>query len=249
MHWTEEFFDDYYLQSIDQLIDSEKTVQEVDFIIKNTEITHDSMILDLACGEGRHANEFARRGYRHVKGIDLTPTYIETARKNSELLKFSPQFIQANMKEFDEQDKYNLIYSLFTSMFYFSDTHNLDVLSRLFSGLQNEGFLVVDYFNPIAFLKSKNSKDWYLTSEDLVILEKFSHNPISGIITNERMIITPDGNRIKRVYHIRDYTVAELRFHFEEIGFEILDVFGSFDGEKYTIDSPRQIYLLKKPNK
>ena len=247
MHWTEEFFDDYYLKSIDKITGAEQTNKEVDFVLSNIEISKDSPIMDLACGHGRHAINLAERGFSNITGLDLTSTYIELARQKSREVKHAPKFINEDMKNFEESNSYSLIFSLFTSMFYFSDTHNLDILQRVYKALKREGYFIVDYFNPPSFLKSAKKKDWYFTEDDSVILEKFSHNPISGIITNERMIITPDGTRVKRVYHVRDYTVAELRYHFENIGFEVLDVYGNFDGDKYDLDSPRQIYIMRKP--
>jgi len=247
MHWTEEFFDDYYLKSIDKITGIEQTNKEVDFILSKIEISKDSTIMDLACGHGRHSINLAKRGFKNVNGLDLTSTYIELAQQQSIELEHSPNFITEDMKNFEEKDAYSLIFSLFTSMFYFSDTHNLDILQRVYNALKRDGYFIVDYFNPPSFLKSAKMKDWYFTEDDSAILEKFSHNPISGIITNERIIITPDGNRVKRVYHVRDYTVAELRYHFENIGFEVLDVYGNFDDDKYDLDSPRQIYIMCKP--
>jgi D-alanine-D-alanine ligase len=63
MHWTEEFFDDYYLESSDKLTDSEQTIREVDFILDKTGVTEKGLILDLACGQGRHAIDSPRQIY------------------------------------------------------------------------------------------------------------------------------------------------------------------------------------------
>jgi len=246
MDWTEEFFDEYYLQSIDKLTGEEQTRREVDFLLEKINLAKDDAILDLACGHGRHALDLAGRGFSQITGIDITLTYIEMARQKASGLPSPPRFIDADMRELSYRTRYKLIYSLFTSMFYFSDEDNLDILKRVFEALKSGGYFVVDYFNPPAFLKSGKRKDWYITANDSVILDKFSHNPISGVITTERLIITPEGKRIKRVFHLRDYTVSELRFHFESIGFEILDVFGNFEGEKYHVDSTRQIYFMSK---
>ncbi|HGY54534.1 MAG TPA: class I SAM-dependent methyltransferase [Caldithrix abyssi] len=247
MHWTEEFFDEYYLKSSHYLTSADHTEKEVDFLLDHVEITKESAILDLACGQGRHAIALAKRGYQNITGLDLTEPYIKMARERSQGLEFPPAFVQGNMSDFSEQNKYDLIYSLFSSMFYFDDTHNLDILQRIYNGLKRDGYFVIDYFNPLHFLKINKKKDWYITDDDYLILEKFSHNPISGMITTERLIITPEGKRIKRMFHVRDYTPAELRYHFEHIGFEIVRVFGNFDGDEYTLDAPRQIFITRKP--
>lgn len=246
MDWTEEFFDEYYLQSIEKLTGEEQTRKEVDFLLSKINPARDAEILDLACGHGRHALDLARRGFSRITGIDITSSYIEMARQKASVLPNPPRFIDADMRELNEKNRYQLIYSLFSSMFYFSDDDNLAILRRVFDALKSGGYFVVDYFNPPKFLKSGKRKDWYITENGSAILDKYSHNPISGVLTTERLIITPEGKRIKRVFHLRDYTVSELRFHFESVGFEILDVYGNFDGEKYHIDSDRQIYFMSR---
>ncbi|MEJ2052688.1 MAG: class I SAM-dependent methyltransferase [Calditrichaceae bacterium] len=247
MNITDEFFDKYYLKTFNPEIQANPTQEEVDFIISKTNLEKDDRILDMACGYGRHTIEFFRRGYRDIKGIDQNPSHIEIARNNAEQLDHAPDFINQMYEDFREQDQYNLIYSLFTSLFYYSDQHNLNILKKVYAGLRRDGYFVIDYFNPPAFLKTQKKKDWYFSEDDSIILERYSHNPISGIITNERIIVPKEGARIKRVYHVRDYTVAELRYHFEKIGFEVLEVYGNFQGEKYHIDSLRQIYIMRKP--
>lgn len=247
MHWTEEFFDEYYLKSTAACTGEEQTREEVDFILQQIPIEKDKPILDLACGYGRHALELAQRGYHNVKGIDLTARYVEMARENAKSLPNPPEFSQMDMQEISEQDSYDLIYNLFSSLFYFHDEKNLDILQRIFTALKPEGYFLIDHFNPNTYLNPAKSKEWYFTKDNTLFLEKISHNPVSGMITNERIIITPDGNRINRVFNIRDYSAAELRYHFENIGFEIINVFGDFQGRHYQLNSPRQIFIMRKP--
>lgn len=57
---------------------TESTVQQVDFLIEKLNLSGNERILDLACGFGRHALEFARRGC-NVTGVDITPAYIDYA--------------------------------------------------------------------------------------------------------------------------------------------------------------------------
>lgn len=247
MNITDEFFDKYYLKSFNPEVNSNPTPEEVEFIISKTNLAKESKILDFACGRGRHTVEFYKRGYENITGIDQNPSNIEIAKNSAAELALPLNFIHKMMNEFDEQNQYDLICSLFTSMFYFSDRHNLDIVQRVYRGLKRDGYFVIDYFNPPVFLKTQKKKDWYFSEDDSVVLERYSHNPISGMITTERIIVPKEGPRIKRVYHVRDYAVAELRYHFENIGFEVLDVYGNFEGEKYNVDSLRQIYIMRKP--
>jgi 2-polyprenyl-3-methyl-5-hydroxy-6-metoxy-1,4-benzoquinol methylase len=40
-------------------------------------------VLDMPCGPGRHALEFARRGFQ-VTGVDLNPSFIAQAKERTE---------------------------------------------------------------------------------------------------------------------------------------------------------------------
>ena len=60
----------------------ENTSNEVDYLIELCGLRGNERILDLACGYGRHALEFARRGYE-VVGVDITKAYIEDAKKSA----------------------------------------------------------------------------------------------------------------------------------------------------------------------
>ena len=48
----------------------ENTSYEVDYLIDLCQLKETERILDLACGYGRHALEFAKRGYE-VVGVDI----------------------------------------------------------------------------------------------------------------------------------------------------------------------------------
>lgn len=54
------------------------TVQEVDHLMAALGLGPGSRVLDVGCGPGRHAHEFARRGVE-VHGIDISSTFVDLA--------------------------------------------------------------------------------------------------------------------------------------------------------------------------
>jgi SAM-dependent methyltransferase len=58
------------------------TSQEVDFLERVLGVRAGDSILDLGCGAGRHAIEFASRGYK-VVGIDVSPWLLQVARERA----------------------------------------------------------------------------------------------------------------------------------------------------------------------
>jgi len=76
----------------------EDTKRQVDFIIKTLELKGNEKVLDLACGFGRHALEFARRGY-DVTGVDITPEYVAYANEQAKKEKLHAAFVCADIRE------------------------------------------------------------------------------------------------------------------------------------------------------
>lgn len=55
------------------------TRQEVDALVDWLQLSPGARVLDVGCGPGRHAHEFARRGVR-VHGVDVSETFVNIAR-------------------------------------------------------------------------------------------------------------------------------------------------------------------------
>ena len=62
--WWRHLFNANYLRTDGDVVeDPEITGNEVDLFLETINCSMDSSILDLCCGQGRHALEIARRGY------------------------------------------------------------------------------------------------------------------------------------------------------------------------------------------
>ena len=59
------------------------TTAEVDLLVQSAGLEWNSRILDLCCGQGRHALELARRGFVHVAGLDRSRTLIRLAKSRA----------------------------------------------------------------------------------------------------------------------------------------------------------------------
>jgi cyclopropane fatty-acyl-phospholipid synthase-like methyltransferase len=68
--WYVSFFGQEYFDIYGALLSDERTIREVEGIVKLLGLPQGSRILDLACGHGRHAISLAERGYR-VTGQDF----------------------------------------------------------------------------------------------------------------------------------------------------------------------------------
>ena len=70
--WWRRIFNSMYLKTdADVVEDMTITKSEVELFTSILQASKDSVILDLACGQGRHSLELARQGYSNVYGLGI----------------------------------------------------------------------------------------------------------------------------------------------------------------------------------
>lgn len=78
-HWQSNFFRGVALDVWRLAMTPEITATEVQFLERALAIAPGARLLDVPCGNGRHAIELSKRGCR-VTGVDLAAEYIDEAR-------------------------------------------------------------------------------------------------------------------------------------------------------------------------
>jgi len=82
--WWRKLFNALYVKTDGDVVENlENTRREVDFITASAKIQPHSHILDLCCGQGRHCMELARRGFKHVMGLDRSRYLVRLAKKRA----------------------------------------------------------------------------------------------------------------------------------------------------------------------
>jgi SAM-dependent methyltransferase len=125
-------FNDLYANQYDTLYTTKDYVGECDLIeasVKRFGSVPNS-VLDIGCGTGSHVVEFARRGY-NCTGVDLSQAMLDVAARKtaSEDLKYAPQWIQGDARNFDAGGPYDLATMMFAVISYL--TSNEDVINGL----------------------------------------------------------------------------------------------------------------------
>src|SRR5207253_11147732 len=77
--WFETFFEGPAVEFWTRAIPPVLTLAEADFLEKTLAPDGLARLLDVPCGNGRHAIELARRGYK-MTGVDLSREFLEAAR-------------------------------------------------------------------------------------------------------------------------------------------------------------------------
>ena len=246
MNWWKDYFDEIYLKIYSFLDNLEAIKKQADFIEKVLELKKDMKILDLACGQGRHAIELVKRGY-NVTGLDYSDYLLEVARERAEKENVKIEFIKGDMREIPFENEFDAVYNFFTSFGYFSDEDNLKVLKEISKSLKKGGKFLIDLSNPLRVIKELIRESWFKTEEGIYCLEKNELDPLKMVIKNERIILK-DGKKIgEKTHYVRIYTPAELCFLMKISGLEPIKFYGDWrDFSEYNENSRRLIIVAEK---
>jgi ubiquinone/menaquinone biosynthesis C-methylase UbiE len=246
MYWWENYFDEIYLKIYSFIDTPEANQKQVEFIEKALGLEKGHKILDLACGQGRHAILLAKRGY-NITGLDYSEYLLSVARKRAENEKVKINFMKGDMRELPFENEFDAIYMFFTSFGYFSDKDNFKVLKEVSRSLKKGGKFLIDLSNPIMVVKNFQYESWILTKEGIICLEQNEFDPIK-MRTRTLRIVFKGGKEIDRKEHIvRLYTPSELSFLMELVGLKAIKFYGDWrDFSEYNENSRRLIIIAEK---
>ncbi len=246
--WFEAWFNHPLYLEVYSHRDQREAAQCIDTILSctglETQEPSSLTVLDIACGAGRHALELAKRGYR-VTGNDLSPFLLEEARKAAEASKLPLDLTCSDMRHISTHRKYELVVQLFTSFGYFEEKEDDQrVLNNAYKVLRSGGWYVLDLLNP-EYLRRTLVANSRRTAVELTIIEERSlqHNTITKTIS----IIPKKGESLTFSESVRLYDQEEISTMLECEGFNIINVVGTYQGDKFaSTDSPRMMIFCRK---
>lgn len=147
---------------------ADRTEAEVDRAIMMLRPQGGERVLDLACGIGRHSLELRRRGFE-VVGIDISEELLEMARHDAEAQSLEVTFAQADLRELDYADEFDLVLSLNDGAVGYFETEEenrrtFEVISR---ALRSGGGHLVQLPNVLHAEKNLPTKSWIVGESTL----------------------------------------------------------------------------------
>jgi len=132
------------------------SAKEVAQVLRQTRVKPPLAVLDLACGRGRHAILFARRGFA-VTGLDYSRSYLTEARKAAKQARAPVRFVHGDMKNLAPlfpAASFGLVVSLYNSFGYFDRRDDdFTMLKEVHRVLQPGGLFVINTVNEGGVLK------------------------------------------------------------------------------------------------
>jgi len=188
--WWRSWFGPSYLALYDEYL-AEQTEVEVGQLEVLLGIEPPLRILDLPCGQGRHAIELARLGYE-VTGVDLSPFMLKVADDRARDAGVRVRWLPGDMRQPIAGARFDLVLNLFTSLGYFADeADDRRVVGAAAAMLVPGGRFVLEVINGERVMAQFQEREWFTVGEAAVV-ERRSLDRSARRMVVERTVSTPN---------------------------------------------------------
>lgn len=238
--WYTTWFGTPYYKLLYGHRDREEAARWVAALVQRLALAPGSEVLDIACGRGRHAHEFANAGM-HVTGIDLSEESIHEARIACPTARFAVH----DMRTPYASGRFDLAVCLFTSLGYSQDRQDdqrsVDAMAQ---ALRPDGHLVLDLMNTAKVCRELVGHEHLTVGETSFEIERCMEGP--DIV--KRIHVTDGENDLRFVERVHAFGAEEIGTMVERAGLRIFDrtdgpPFDRFD----PMTSERLVIWASKP--
>lgn len=241
--WHKDFFrNSFYNPASPAAV--EKAPSEAAFVLRQLKLKKGSALLDLCCGPGRHAVEFAGKGLA-VTGYDFSADYLREAAARAKKKKVSLRLLRGDMRGLRFKGEFDAAVNLFTSFGYFQKfSDDIKTLKGVARALRPGGLFLLDIIHGAFVRKNFRPRFWH-EMEDHYLLED-SRATDDGIFNVWTRLPKKGGKIQTRSFFTRLYDKARISAAFKKAGLEPLKFWGSFGGLPLTAKTNRLIVLARK---
>ena len=207
--WWATYFDAQYLKEYEPLFAFERDRREVARLIEILELPSGSRVLDVPCGQGRHAHLLAEAGF-DVDGLDYSKELLALAKRRGTGKHL--RYTRGDMRRLPAKwtGRFDAVLNLFTSFGFFIDPReDISVIREMARVLKPGGRLLWHGGSRDGVMAKFLSRDWWLTEDGTMIGHERSFDALSGVLTVQS---TWSGSRGRgtREHRIRLYTATRL---------------------------------------
>lgn len=245
--WYLDFFRADYLNVYGHMFTDERAEKESSFVAGALDLKPGAQVLDLCCGQGRHAVQLAKRGFK-VTGLDLNPDYVQLAQQAAIASNVSIETVAADMREIPFHNKFDAIVNMYSSFGYLeSEAEDLKVLQSAAEALKSGGMLLLDMLNREWAIDNYIQNDWHIGADRTLYVERRDLDLATSRMHVHFIVVDPKGGRRESIGHnTRLYTLTEMTRLLEGVGFHVTAVFGGFERDVYSIGTRRMIVIARK---
>jgi SAM-dependent methyltransferase len=223
-HWSEAVFAAHFA-ALGRPGSDRVAAAEVEFIAEITQMGASASVIDVGCGEGRHANAFSERGHRTI-GLDCSEAQIHLATEAFGAMLPKLKWVQKDVRERNLGEQFDLVACLGTTFGIYGETENRAVLESLRDLCAPTGRVVIHIVNRDYVIPRLPARTWW-QGQGCLVLDEVDVNDPTSRINVKRTIVFEDGRQFEHVYDVRVYAVHELVELVTSVGLSVVEVSGS----------------------
>ncbi len=244
--WWRDVFDRQSFLDLYRRSDLERASSQVDALQVLLEVRPPARVLDVCCGYGRHSVELARRGFE-VAGVDISEMQVGAACRHARESGLAPVFAVGDARALPLAGPFDAAINMFLSFGYFAtDDESQAMLEGVARVLRRGGRLLIDFWNREYEIRNFQPTVVDRRDDEIIEIEDWKFDPIAGRLSWLNTVVFPDGRREAWTQSIRAFTAAEVRAMLERAGFALLALYGSLQGDPYTMDSEAAVFVAEK---
>jgi SAM-dependent methyltransferase len=250
--WWDDVFNRQAFLTLYQRSDLRLAVTQVDQIQRLLDLRPPARVLDVCSGYGRHSIDLAKRGFA-VTGVDISEFQVGEARRlaaEAGLVPeagLTPTFMVGDARHLLVPGPFDAAINMFLSFGYFAtDEESQAMLEGIARALRPGGRLLIDFWNREHEIRAFEPEVLDRRDDGILEIEDWTFDHLNGRLNWVNTVIFPDGRRESWTQSIRAFTVAEVKKMLEAAGFAMTAVYGSLDGEPYTMDSEAAIFVAER---
>lgn len=204
----------------------QKTVTWIRSVIKNK-----SSILDLGCGPGIYAEEFAKQKYS-VVGIDISKRSINYARKSARNKKLNITYLNQSYLTDEIKGMYDNVVCIYCDFGALIPIEQKILLKKIQSVLKDDGYFIFDVFSNGLSSTKKEGRKWnfyngsnFFSKKSHFVMEETVHFKEKNVWGTRNIVINKNSKSIKE-YITWDtyYTKESISKLLEDNGFKVEEI-------------------------
>jgi SAM-dependent methyltransferase len=245
--WTAEFFSQAALDAWQRAQPHETTLAEVAFLEQALSLdTGPKRLLDVPCGDARHAVELAKLGHL-VTAVDSALDNETRARKRASDTQVAIDFVLGDMRALPARSAFDGAYCWGNSFGYFPRAETQRFAASVAQSLAKGARFVIDTATAAeSLLVELNRRSWVRVDDELVLLLECEYDARESRLDTTYTSLLRDHLVDRRTAHHYVFTSGEIVGMLDAAGFATLALLADLDHTAFELGSERLLLIAER---
>jgi SAM-dependent methyltransferase len=245
--WTKDFFTAPALDAWQRSRSTDETSAEVAFLQQALALGADPQrVLDVACGDGRHAVELSRHGHA-VTGVDIAPDNRERAYARARAAGVELEFLLGDAREQTFAPDFDAAYCMGNSFGYFPRAQTQQLLERVAIALRPCARFVLDTASTAeSILPELHPQTWTRVDDGLTLLLECDYDARKSVLQTTYTSLEHDRVVDRRTSQHFIFTSGEIVDMLDRAGLQTLELLADLDGSPFELGSERLLLIAER---